>query len=73
MKLVIPIVALVALLLTLGWQQRWRAGNVIEEQGSLSDFKKESLCVLRSLEADICSILSNPLFFGPNRLSRDRL
>tara|TARA_R110000782_G_scaffold58069_2_gene121546 strand:+ start:494 stop:796 length:303 start_codon:yes stop_codon:yes gene_type:complete len=59
MKLVISIIAFLVFLFALDWQQRWRAENVMKEQGRFSDCRKESPCVRRSVEADICSILSN--------------
>ncbi|MFT6420633.1 MAG: hypothetical protein ACJAWP_000026 [Porticoccus sp.] len=33
---------LLVLLFTLDWQQRWRAENVMKEQGRFSDCRKES-------------------------------
>jgi len=42
MKLAIPTLAFLVLLFTLDWQQRWRAENVMKEQGRFSDCRKES-------------------------------
>lgn len=65
MKRVLPLVALLAFLFILDWQQRWRADSLIEDQGDLKDCRRESPCTLRSVEADMCSILSeNRSFLG---------
>ena len=65
LKIVVWLVALAAVLLILDWQQHWRAQNLIEEQGDPTVCRIEAPCKLRSVQADLCNILSdNRSFLG---------
>lgn len=65
MKSFISFLVLLALLFALDWQQRFRAESMIEDLSDLSGCSEASPCTLRSVPADICSILSrNRSFLG---------
>lgn len=58
MKFVLPLLVLLALLWVMDWQQRWRGESLLEDQGDISACREESPCLLRSVQADMCTLFA---------------